>query len=80
MVHRKDEEALSGCRMKSLYAFTVRSSPSEHSAGEELSKYLLNVGLQGLFKELELKTSGQDKNYQTLIIAHPPHGNAPPPP
>ena len=30
-----------------------------------------SVGLQGLFKEIELKASGQDKNYQTLIIALP---------
>ena len=27
--------------------------------------------LQGLFKEIELKASGQDKNDQTLIIAPP---------
>ena len=27
------------------------------------------VGLQGLFKEIELKASVQDKNHQTLIIA-----------
>ena len=27
--------------------------------------------LQGLFKEIELKASGQDKNDQTLVIAPP---------
>ena len=29
------------------------------------------VGLQAPFKEIELKASGQDKNYQTLIITLP---------
>ena len=33
-------------------------------------------GLQDPFKEITLKTSGQDKNDQTLIIAHPSHCNA----
>ena len=33
------------------------------------------VGLESLSKETELKASGQDKNYQTLITA-PSHGNA----
>ena len=26
------------------------------------------VGLHGLFKDIELEATGQDKNYQTLII------------
>ena len=29
------------------------------------------MGLQGPFKEIEIKASGQDKNYQTLTIAPP---------
>ena len=33
--------------------------------------YKISVGLQVPFKEIELKASGQDKNYQTLIIAPP---------
>ena len=36
-----------------------------------------SVWLQGLFRETELKASGQDKNDETLIIAHPSHCNAP---
>ena len=32
-----------------------------------------NVGLPGLFKEIELKASGRNKNYQILIITPPPH-------
>ena len=32
---------------------------------------MAKIGLQGLFKEIELKASGQDKNYQTLIITPP---------
>lgn len=31
----------------------------------------LCVGLQGPFKEIKLKASGQDKNYHTLIITLP---------
>ena len=33
-----------------------------------------SVGLQGPFKENELKDSGQDKNYQMLIMAPHPFG------
>lgn len=32
---------------------------------------VMYVGLQGPFKELELKASGQDKNDQTRIITPP---------
>ena len=42
MVHIKDKEELSRGRMKSLYSFTVQSSPSVHGRGEALNKYLLN--------------------------------------
>ena len=31
------------------------------------------VGLQGPFKEIELKASGQDKNHQSLSLSHPSH-------
>ena len=40
---------------------------------------LLIVRLQGLFKETELKVSGQEKNYQTFIIAYPSNCSAPSP-
>lgn len=33
-----------------------------------VAEAVIGVGLQGSFKELELKASEQDKNYQTLII------------
>lgn len=42
MVHIKDMEEISRGRMKSLYSFTVQSSPSVHGRGEALNKYLLN--------------------------------------
>ena len=40
---------------------------------------MLCVGLQGPFKEAELKASGQDRNYHTLITAPSSHHNAPSP-
>ena len=43
----------------------------DHSKDAEWSQKIYNVGLQGLFKETELRASGQDKNYQTLIMAPP---------
>ena len=37
------------------------------------------MGLEGLFKETELKGPGQDKDYKPLVIAHQSHCNAPSP-
>ena len=37
----------------------------------------LSMGLQGPFREMERKASGQDRNHQTPIT-HPSHYNAPP--
>ena len=39
--------------------------------GPQGKKWGRDVGLQDPFKEIELKVSGQDKNYQTLLIALP---------
>ena len=39
--------------------------------GDKWSLIVRNVGLQALFKEIEAKASGQDKNYQTFIITPP---------
>ena len=42
-----------------------------HSLCSGLRGPTLSVGLQGLFKETELKASGPDENDQTPVIAAP---------
>ena len=41
-----------------------------HSVSQDITSYY-SVGLRGLFEEIELKASGQDKNHQTLATAPP---------
>ena len=44
---------------------------TKRKSEEKIQESEGNVGLQGPFKEIELKASGQDKNYQTLTISPP---------
>ena len=56
MEHIKDKKELGRGRMKSLYSFTVQSSPSVHGRGEMLKKYLLHeLGMVG--KNIHRKVS-----------------------